>query len=77
MVQIGIAELVEKELHKNIFCVIFFGVQPNPTTANVHSGLNVLHENKYDCIISLGGGSSHDCAKGVALLATGGFPNAP
>ncbi|EIL6232565.1 iron-containing alcohol dehydrogenase [Salmonella enterica] len=56
---------------------MFFGVQPNPTTANVHCGLNVLHENKCDCIISLGGGSSHDCAKGVALLATVGFPNAP
>ncbi|ECJ4508181.1 L-threonine dehydrogenase [Salmonella enterica subsp. salamae] len=73
MMKIGLVELVEKELHKkNIFCALFDGTQPNPTTTNVSSGLNVLRENKCDCIISLGGGSSHDCGKGIALLATNG-----
>ena len=39
---------------------------------NVDDGLNMLKENDCDFIISLGGGSPHDCAKGIALLATNG-----
>ncbi|WP_446686326.1 iron-containing alcohol dehydrogenase [Paludibacterium denitrificans] len=32
----------------------------------------MLRENGCDCVISLGGGSPHDCAKGIALVATNG-----
>ena len=49
---------------------LFDGAQPNPTTANVRAGLALLQEHKCDCVVSLGGGSSHDCAKGIALCAT-------
>ncbi|MCL1990112.1 MAG: L-threonine dehydrogenase [Defluviitaleaceae bacterium] len=52
--------------------VIFDGAQPNPTIKNVEDGLKVLKEANCDCVISLGGGSSHDCAKGIALVATNG-----
>ncbi|MCB0055739.1 MAG: iron-containing alcohol dehydrogenase, partial [Caldilineaceae bacterium] len=51
---------------------IFHGVQPNPTTKNVADGLKQLRENDCDFIISLGGGSPHDCAKGIALVAANG-----
>lgn len=51
---------------------VYDGVQPNPTIKNVNAGLDILHSNECDCVISLGGGSSHDCAKGIALLATNG-----
>jgi alcohol dehydrogenase len=52
--------------------VVFGGAQPNPTDINVHDGVEVYKKNKCDCIVSLGGGSSHDCAKGIAFVIGGG-----
>lgn len=52
--------------------VIFGGSEPNPTDKNVDSGVQVYREEGCDMIISLGGGSSHDCAKGIGLVATNG-----
>lgn len=52
--------------------VVFDGVQPNPTTQNVTDGLRLLQDNACDFVISLGGGSPHDCAKGIALVAANG-----
>ena len=52
--------------------VIFAKTVPNPTDVNVHDGLKVYQDNGCDLIISLGGGSSHDCAKGIGILATNG-----
>jgi alcohol dehydrogenase len=52
--------------------VIFDGAQPNPTDLNVQAGFCVFKEEKCDALVSLGGGSSHDCAKGIGLLAANG-----
>ena len=57
---------------KGIESVVFSGTQPNPTTKNVEDGLAILKAENCDSIISLGGGSPHDCAKGIALVATNG-----
>ncbi len=51
---------------------IFAGAQPNPTDKNCDEGNAVFKKNGCDFIISLGGGSAHDCAKGIAILATNG-----
>lgn len=51
---------------------IFSKVQPNPTDHNVEAGLNAYNESKCDSIVSLGGGSPHDAAKGIALVAANG-----
>lgn len=51
---------------------IYDGTHPNPTVTNVKEGLKILKDNHCDFVISLGGGSPHDCAKGIALLATNG-----
>lgn len=51
---------------------VFDGVQPNPTVSNAEAGLAVLQKANGDCVISLGGGSPHDCAKVIAVLATNG-----
>lgn len=51
---------------------IFDGAQPNPTVSNVEAGLAMLRENNCDFVISFGGGSPHDCAKAIALVATNG-----
>ncbi|RNF11676.1 alcohol dehydrogenase [Trypanosoma rangeli] len=52
--------------------VIFKDVHPNPTAHNVETGLELLNRNSCDSVISLGGGSPQDCAKGVALVKTNG-----
>lgn len=52
--------------------IIFDGAEPNPTDTNVHNGFKVYQDNGCDMIVSLGGGSSHDCAKGVGIVAGNG-----
>lgn len=52
--------------------IVFNDTKPNPTVQNVEDGLKVLKENNCDFIISYGGGSPHDAAKGIALVATNG-----
>jgi len=52
--------------------VIFDGTQPNPTVSNVNDGLKLLKDNDCDFVVSFGGGSPHDCAKGIALVAANG-----
>lgn len=51
---------------------VFDETKPNPTMTNVEAGLAMLKANGCDCVISLGGGSPHDCAKGIALVAANG-----
>lgn len=58
-----IAENCEKLGMKS---TIFHGVVPNPTIQNIEDGLVMYNENECDCIVALGGGSSMDCAKGIA-----------
>ncbi|MCO1602099.1 iron-containing alcohol dehydrogenase [Desulfosporosinus nitroreducens] len=48
------------------------GAEPNPTDKNVHDGLKVYQDCGADLLLSLGGGSSHDCAKGIGLVASNG-----
>lgn len=45
---------------------------PNPTDANVAAAFEEYKKNSCDCLITLGGGSSHDCGKGVGFLAGNG-----
>ncbi|MGL4476156.1 MAG: L-threonine dehydrogenase, partial [Shewanella sp.] len=73
LVSIGlVATLTDKLNQKDIQATIFDGVQPNPTMGNVEAGLALLNKYQCDFVISLGGGSPHDCAKGIALVATNG-----
>lgn len=52
--------------------VIYDKTQPNPTDKNVHQGLEGYKQNGCDLIVSLGGGSAHDCGKGIGIVATNG-----
>lgn len=73
LVNAGVAALIaEKLAQQDVDSVIFDGAKPNPSIANVESGLALLQRSACDCVISLGGGSPHDCAKGIALCATNG-----
>jgi len=71
--QIGVVKQVQDLLsEREVATVVFDGTQPNPTIGNVNAGLDLLQSNQCDFVISLGGGSPHDCAKGIALVAANG-----
>ena len=73
LTKLGMAGDIQKALQEHdISSVIYDGTHPNPTTSNVAAGLKMLKENDCDSVISLGGGSPHDCAKGIALVAANG-----
>jgi hypothetical protein len=48
---------------------VFDGTQSNPTEAGVRAALAVLEKERCDGLIAVGGGSSMDLAKGVAIVA--------
>ncbi len=66
------AALCRELTQRGVGSIVYDETHPNPTTANVEAGLELLRQNDCDCVISLGGGSPHDCAKGIALVATNG-----
>lgn len=51
---------------------VFDETVPNPTDANVKKGVALYKKSKCDSLITLGGGSSHDCGKGVGLVISNG-----
>lgn len=73
LAKIGMADKVKQIIEKSgLKAVVFDGAEPNPTDHNVEAGFKVWQQEGCDAIVSLGGGSSHDCAKGVGLLAANG-----
>ena len=69
----GMADQVKKILEDEGLPTYIFGVaEPNPTDKNVVAGVAAFKEQGCDSIISLGGGSSHDCAKAIGLIAANG-----
>ncbi len=65
-----IVNLIKEDI--GIECPVFDETIPNPTDKNVHDGLEVYKSNNCDAIITLGGGSPHDCGKGIGIVATNG-----
>ncbi len=49
-------------------CSLFSDLQPNPIEANVNAGVLAFHANAHNGVIALGGGSSLDVAKAIALM---------
>lgn len=71
--EIGVVKQITGPLEsQGIEIKLFTEVQPNPTVANVEAGLTELKTFEADLMISLGGGSVHDCAKAIAVVATNG-----
>lgn len=50
--------------------VVYDGVIPNPTSVLIDAGAEVASKDGCDFVIGLGGGSSMDAAKGIAVAAT-------
>ena len=73
LVKLGLADQLAGLLKaQGIASAVFDQVKPNPRVADVNAGLAALRALGADCVVSLGGGSPHDCAKGIALVATNG-----
>ena len=71
LLETGTVDLVTDILKKkNISYVIYDEVKPNPTVQNVQDGLKVAKDNSVDCIVAVGGGSSIDTAKAIAIIFT-------
>lgn len=51
---------------------IYSGTKPNPTIENVDSAFSLVKDEPCEFVISIGGGSAHDLAKGVAIQVTNG-----
>ena len=49
---------------------VFDQTPSNPTEAAVRAAVAIYHANRCDGLVAVGGGSSIDCAKGVAIAAT-------
>jgi alcohol dehydrogenase len=67
-----VGQLTELLGSHGVTSIVFDHVKPNPNVSNVKDGLAVLKANDCDLVISLGGGSPHDCAKAIALVAANG-----
>jgi alcohol dehydrogenase len=71
--KIGVANRIKGLIEdEGMEAVIFDGAEPNPTDKNVDAGFKVWKKKKCDSLVTLGGGSSHDCGKGIGLLASNG-----
>ena len=53
---------------ENIPYVIFDEIKPNPTIENVQAGVEAYKASGADCIVTIGGGSSMDTAKGIGII---------
>jgi alcohol dehydrogenase len=51
---------------------LFDGVEQNPTSRHVEAGVAFAQPLNIDLIVSVGGGSSMDCAKGINFILTNG-----
>ncbi|MDI3411351.1 iron-containing alcohol dehydrogenase [Bacillus sonorensis] len=73
LVKTGIAQKVLDVLDGiNVSYSLFDEVEPNPTSAIVHRGLEMLNKSASVVILSIGGGSPQDCAKAIGIIKTNG-----
>ncbi|MBW8382662.1 MAG: iron-containing alcohol dehydrogenase [Youngiibacter sp.] len=71
----GISDKIKKNLEESgIEVVAYNGVQADPPDWSVEEAAKLGLENKVDCVIGLGGGSSIDTAKAANVLQTNAFP---
>jgi alcohol dehydrogenase class IV len=70
--KLGLARMLSESLSAWGRPRIFSETVPDPTVAVVKAGVQFLKNGEHDCVIGLGGGSSIDTAKAIAVLAARG-----
>lgn len=69
MKKLGFEDKVIDLLKKNnVDAVVFDGICPNPTRKSIMTGAGLARNNGCDFLIGLGGGSSIDSAKAIAIM---------
>ncbi len=63
-----IEELIGKIEYQGVEVVLYDKVESNPKDYNVMDGAALYQKEKCDSVISVGGGSSHDAAKGIRVV---------
>lgn len=70
LLELGLIQPIEAHLKNNgIKVTIFSGVLPDPTFEIVEKGLDLFHQSKCDSVLAIGGGSTIDTAKVLALAS--------
>lgn len=62
--------VIDQLAQAGVTCEVFSGVMPNPTEANVMDGAAAGRAAGCDFVVGLGGGSSIDAAKAIAVMMT-------
>jgi alcohol dehydrogenase class IV len=71
----GLVQTLAEPLHKaGLAVAVFSAVQPDPTVQNVLDGLAELTKYEADVVVAVGGGSSIDAAKAIAVMQTNETP---
>ncbi len=67
ILSLGLTDSLEEAMKQaGLKYTVFSDLQPNPTDENIEAGFKVFSESGCRGIIAFGGGSSMDCAKGIA-----------
>jgi alcohol dehydrogenase len=67
LVKLGLLDAMKMQLEKQgVTVVVYDGVMPDPTIAQIEAGVSVLKDNHCKAILAVGGGSSIDAAKVIA-----------
>jgi len=70
MKKLGYLEILQDELKKaGVTFTVFDGITPNPETKDIDRAAAMCRDEDCDFVIGLGGGSSMDAAKAIALAA--------
>ena len=71
LIEAGVTKKVTDELDRaGIVYEVYSDIKPNPTIQNVLDGVEKCKTSQADCIVAVGGGSSIDTAKGIAIVIT-------
>ena len=73
LVRLGvIAPLLEALRGRGIDCVVYDGVEPDPTHAQVEAGIALARQAGSEAVLAVGGGSPMDAAKIIAACVSNG-----
>lgn len=71
MLKLGLIERVKTLLLNHCSHIgVFSDVMPEPNDQSLLAAVELVRNEKFDCLIALGGGSAIDSAKAIALLAS-------
>ena len=71
LIKFGVATKVTALLDEaGVDYEIFDDLKPNPTIKNVQDGVEACKKANADCIVAIGGGSTIDTSKAIAIIMT-------